>query len=71
MVEKLDQKEIASFEEVLMSNVFTQEALINLLEAKGIIQKSELFDEIKRLRKEQKNSRQILWNPETRYPLEC
>ena len=54
MAEKLDQKEIASFEEVLMSNIYTQEALINLLEAKGIINKSELLDEIKRLRKAQK-----------------
>ena len=54
MAEKLDQKEIASFEEVLMSNVFTQEALINLLEAKGIIKKSEILEEIKRLRKVQK-----------------
>ena len=54
MAEKIDQREVASLEEVLMSNVFTQEALINLLEAKGIIKKSELLDEIKRLRKEQK-----------------
>ena len=54
MAEKIDQREVASLEEVLMSNVFTQEALINLLEAKGIIKKSELLDEIKRLRKDQK-----------------
>ena len=51
MAEKLDQKEIASFEEVLMSNVYTQEALINLLEAKGIIKKQELLDEIKKIKK--------------------
>ena len=51
MAEKMDLKEIASFEEVLMSNVFTQDALINLLEAKGIIKKSELLEEINRLRK--------------------
>jgi len=50
MAEKLDPRAVASFEEVLMSNVFTQEALINLLEAKGIIKKSELLDEINRLR---------------------
>ena len=49
------QKEIASFEEVLMSNVFTQEALINLLEAKGIIKKSDILEENKRLRKVQKS----------------
>ena len=51
MAEKMDLKEIATFEEVLMSNVFSQEALINLLEAKGIIKKSELLEEINRLRK--------------------
>ena len=50
MAEKLDPKEVVSFEEVLLSNVYTQEALINLLEAKGIIKKAELMEEIKRLR---------------------
>jgi hypothetical protein len=54
MAEKLNQKEVVSFEEVQVSNVFTQEALINLLGAKGIIKKSELLDEIRRLRKERK-----------------
>ena len=52
MAEKLDPKQVVSFEEVLMSNVYTQEALINLLEAKGIIKKAELLEEIKRLRRE-------------------
>jgi hypothetical protein len=33
-----------------MSNVYTQEALVNLLEKKGIITKAELLEEIKRLR---------------------
>jgi hypothetical protein len=32
MAERLDPKETVSFEELLMSNVYTQEALINLLE---------------------------------------
>jgi len=40
-------------EGVLMSNVYTQEALINLLERKGIITKAELLEEIKRLRDKQ------------------
>jgi len=54
MAEKLDPKEIVSFEELLMSNVFTQEALINLLETKGFIKKAELLEEIKKLRDKQK-----------------
>ena len=54
MVEKLDPKEIATFEELLMSNVYSQEALINLLEKTGIIDKKELLMEIKRLRIEQR-----------------
>lgn len=54
MAEKLDPKEIVTFEELLKSNVYTQGALINLLEKKGIIDKKELLEEINRLRREQK-----------------
>ena len=50
MAKKLDQKETVSFEELLMSNTITQEALINLLEKKALINKQELLEEIKRLR---------------------
>jgi len=41
---------MVSFEEVLLSNVYAQEALINLLEARGIIRRDELLQEIKRVR---------------------
>ena len=41
MAEKLDAKETVSFEDLLMSNVYTQEALINLLDSKGIISKAD------------------------------
>lgn len=34
-----------------MSNVFTQEALINLLAEKGLIDKAELLEEIKKVEK--------------------
>ena len=54
MAEKLEPKETVSFEELLLSNVYTQEALINLLEAKGIIKKAELLEEIKKLRDKKK-----------------
>ena len=37
MAEKLDPKEVVDFKELLMSNVYEQEALINLLENKDII----------------------------------
>jgi hypothetical protein len=50
MAEKLDPKETVTFEELLMGNTITQEALINLLEKKGIIRKEELLAEIKRLK---------------------
>ena len=54
MAEKLDSKESVTFEEVLMSNVIEQEALVNLLEKKGTITKAELAEEIKRLRDRKK-----------------
>jgi len=41
MAEKLDPKETASFEEVLMSTVYTQEALVNFLEKKGYLPKKK------------------------------
>ncbi len=50
MTKKLEQKETVSFKELLMSNVYTQEALMNLLERKGIMTKKEVIEEIKRIR---------------------
>jgi hypothetical protein len=50
MAEKLDPRETVSFEELLRSNVIEQEALVNVLEKKGIITKAEVLEEIKRLR---------------------
>ena len=42
MAEKLDPKEMVSFEELLISNVIEQDALVNLLEKKGIIKKGRI-----------------------------
>jgi len=51
MSKKIENKETASFEEVLISNTIEQEALVNLLVKKGIISHKELLDEIKRISK--------------------
>ena len=50
MAQKLDLKEMVTLEELIMSNVFTQEALINLLVKKGLITNEELIKEIKNLK---------------------
>lgn len=49
MAKKLDPKEIVDFKELLMSEVIQSEALINLLDEKGIISKQELLEEMKKI----------------------
>ena len=46
----MDLKDIVSLEELILSNVFTQEALINLLRKKQLITNEELVEEIKQLK---------------------
>ena len=53
MGKKLDPKETVCFEEVLMSNAFTQEAIINVLERKGLLSRAEVMQEIIELKKKQ------------------
>ena len=43
------KKQLVSSEELLMSEVIQSEALINLLDKKGIINKQELLKEMKRV----------------------
>jgi hypothetical protein len=50
MAKKLDEKELVSFKELLMSEVIQSEALVNLLDRKGIISKKELLEEMKRVK---------------------
>ncbi len=50
MADKMDIKEMVELEELILSNIFTQEALINLLRKKGIITNDELIEEIKTLK---------------------
>ena len=47
MANILDPKEIVDIKELLMSEVIQSEALINLLDKKGIISKQELLEEMK------------------------
>lgn len=54
MADELDSKEMITFKELLLSNVYTQEALINLLERKGILTKKEVLEEIKRIQAKSK-----------------
>jgi len=51
MADKMDPKETVTFEEVLMSNVYTQEAIINVLERKGLLTRNEVLEEIMNLKK--------------------
>jgi hypothetical protein len=47
MNNQLDPKELVTFKELLMSEVIQSEALINLLDRKGITSKKELLQEMK------------------------
>lgn len=49
MTEELDPNEFEGYKEAILSQVFTLDALVNLLERKGLITKEELIDEIKSL----------------------
>jgi hypothetical protein len=51
MAGKLDaKKQLVSSEELLMSEVIQSEAIINLLDKKGIISKQELLEEMRRVK---------------------
>ena len=50
MAELLDSKEIVTFEDLLRSEVIQSDALSNLLYRKGIITKTELLEEMKRVK---------------------
>jgi hypothetical protein len=47
--QKLDRNETVDLKELLLSEVIQSEALINLLDQKGIVSKRELLEEIKRV----------------------
>ncbi len=50
MSDQLDPKEVVSFKELMMSEVIQSEALINVLDRKGIVSKQELLEVMKRVK---------------------
>ena len=54
MVIKLEDKQVVSFEELLMSQVVQQEALTRLLVEKGIFTKEEFLEMIKLVDRERR-----------------
>ena len=50
MAEKLDQKDVVSIEEALKTEMFINQALIDLLVEKGILTHDEILGKIKELR---------------------
>ena len=49
MAEKFDSKQLVEFKELLMSEVIQSEALINILDRKGLVSKQELLEEMRRV----------------------
>ncbi len=50
MSERMDKRETVSLEELVLSNVYQLEALVLLLDEKGILTVEELVEKIKELR---------------------
>jgi hypothetical protein len=59
MGEKLDEKELVNFEELLMANVIQVDALSQLLIEKGIISEQEFFTKLKEVQYEWESKRAI------------
>ncbi len=57
MAEKLDQKELVSFEELLRANVIQLDALSQLLIEKGLITEQEFFTKLKQVQGEWESKR--------------
>jgi hypothetical protein len=57
MATPLDEKQIVSFEELLMSHVVQQEALTRLLVEKGIFIKEQFWEMVRVVNKEMKRNK--------------
>lgn len=50
MATGMDPQEVASLGEVVLAQAFELDALLNVLQRKGVLTKAEVLEEIKRLR---------------------
>ncbi len=57
MAEKLDPRQVAPFEEVLMTVLYEQEALRRVLVRKGLLTNEEVLEEVKAVRRELEGKR--------------
>ncbi len=57
MAEKLDPREIATFEELLRACLYEQEALRRVIVRKGLVTNDEVLEEIKVVKKEMEGKR--------------
>src|SRR5213594_223321 len=57
MAEKLDPKELVTFEELIIANMYEYGALIELLDHKGLVKKQEILDMIQELRRKTPRAR--------------
>ena len=59
MAEKLDPRQAVTFEELLRTCLYEQEALRRVLVRKGLVSNEEVLEEIKRVRRELEAKRPI------------
>ncbi len=57
MAEKLDPRQIATFEELLRACLYEQEALRRVLVKKGLVSNVEVLEEVKAVRRELEGKR--------------
>ena len=57
MAEKLDPKQVATFEELLMTVLYEQEALRRALVRKGVLTNEDVLEEVKAVRRELEGKR--------------
>ncbi len=58
MAEKLDTRQVATFEELLMTVLYEQEALRRVLVQKGLLTNEEVLEEVKVVRREMEGKRE-------------